>query len=375
MLKIQQYLREGGTLAKLTEDYAISVKRHAKYNNLCHFSYHQFLSPMGELLVQQCRGLILDESNNWEIVGHPFPKFFNYLEPNAATIDWSTARVQEKCDGSMIAAFCYKDEWLVSTTGTADASGPVNDLGYTFEQLFWDSHENLFGSRQIINGHKDHTYVFELMTPHNRVIVPHKEPKIVLITLRRNADGFEYVDYMNYVYPRPKTFPLGNINLILDSLKDINPLEQEGYVVVDGKSQRIKVKHPQYVAMSHIKSGMSLKNLVAICLKGEFDEILTAFPEWKPAMDHVTEALNDWTQAIVAKYEELKGIESQKDFALEAVKTNFSNYLFLMRKGKDLRVLITETQPEKLVDSLKLDKDVLKKLVFKNEEANEPGNL
>jgi tRNA splicing ligase len=59
-------------------------------------------------VVQECRGLILDESANWRIVAFPYTKFFNYGEEHAASIDWSTACVQEKLDGSLM--YCTSTE-------------------------------------------------------------------------------------------------------------------------------------------------------------------------------------------------------------------------------------------------------------------------
>ncbi len=57
---------------------------------------------MGEKIVQQCRGIILDEANNWQIVSYPYDKFFNYEESYAPQLDWSTAKIFEKLDGSLM---------------------------------------------------------------------------------------------------------------------------------------------------------------------------------------------------------------------------------------------------------------------------------
>ena len=43
-------------------------------------------------------------------------------ESSADAIDWSTARVMEKLDGSLATLYWYKGEWHVSSSGVPDAS-------------------------------------------------------------------------------------------------------------------------------------------------------------------------------------------------------------------------------------------------------------
>ncbi len=66
MLKIQEYLRSGKTLAELKEEFGIKHNRHGEHPNLVGLKYSQIDSPMGEQIVQECRGLILDEEDNYE---------------------------------------------------------------------------------------------------------------------------------------------------------------------------------------------------------------------------------------------------------------------------------------------------------------------
>lgn len=55
---------------------------------------------MGSPIVQECRGLILDEDDNWAVVSYPFDKFFNFNESKAAHLDWASGvDVFEKVDG------------------------------------------------------------------------------------------------------------------------------------------------------------------------------------------------------------------------------------------------------------------------------------
>src|SRR5438045_764436 len=117
---VQNFLRSN-SLAELEQRYAVAHKRHLRYPHLVLLKYSQIDSPMGERIVQECRGCILDESKNWECVSRGFDKFFNYGEVHAAAIDWGTAVVQEKVDGSLIMLYWYDEAWQVATSGTPDA--------------------------------------------------------------------------------------------------------------------------------------------------------------------------------------------------------------------------------------------------------------
>lgn len=80
--------------------YFIQIKWGEKlFEGLVLLKYNQIDSDLSINMVQECRGLILDSKDDWRVVRMSFEKFFNWGEKNAAGIDWSTARVQQKVDG------------------------------------------------------------------------------------------------------------------------------------------------------------------------------------------------------------------------------------------------------------------------------------
>ena len=349
---VQEYLQNGGTLQHLQDKFAIVVRRHTKYNNLVLLKYDQIDSPMAEPLVRLCRGLILDEADGWRVICRPFDKFFNWGEGHAAEIDWSSAKVQEKLDGSLCSLYWYEGQWHVSTSGSPDASGKVHSTDLTFKDLFW----NTFRAQGLqLPSHKnvDFNFMFELMTPYNRVVIPHKDCKITLIGIRNRFDGKEYhVGPFNGTnYPFVRTFPLDTVENICKSFDKIDPMSQEGYVVVDKNFHRVKIKHPGYVAIHHIKEGFSRRRILELIRSNEGSEFLTYFPEWQCEYDTIKSAYDTLVSELEADY---SGILSQvqpvpvgvsltpertkaqyrKDFAQLAMKTRCSSTMFKLLDNK-----------------------------------------
>ena len=83
--------------------YFIKVKEDGNYILL---QYSQLDSDFSNEMVQQARGIVLrldtNSKSEWVCVCRPFNKFHNIQEDLAAPIDWATASVQEKIDGSLM---------------------------------------------------------------------------------------------------------------------------------------------------------------------------------------------------------------------------------------------------------------------------------
>ena len=263
MLEIQKYL-QNKTLVDLENELGIKHNRHSKYPNLVLLSYDQIKSPTYHPIVKECRGIILDEDDCWKVVNYPFNRFYNYGQ-NEAEIDWSTAVVQEKLDGSLCSLFYYRSEWLVATSGKADASGIVNGFNFTFADLFWKVFKQL---DYILPIYGYSTYIFELCTSYNKVVVEYKEPRLVLLGYRNLFSGYEatYIDLQkiakDYNFEIVKQYELNNLEDILDYLKTTKGNELEGFVVVDNNFNRIKIKSEEYVSLHHIRDNINLDKIM-----------------------------------------------------------------------------------------------------------------
>lgn len=372
MLEVQTTLLAGTPLDQLTKQFGIAVRRHPKYNNLVLLKYDQIESPMGIRLVQECRGLILDEAEDWRVISRPFDKFFNYGEGHASPIDWSTAHVQEKLDGSLTTIYWYDKTWHVATSGSPDGGGQVHGLDFNFAQLFWKTFKDM-GLKVPPHGCVDINFMFELMTPFNRIVVPHAKSHMKLIGVRDRFSGQEFSVYDQRFaalgYPTVRSFPLTSFDAIMASFPDIPGIVQEGYVVVDGNFKRNKIKNPQYVAIHHMRGedGPTPKRMLQVARTGEGSEVLTHFPEWKPLYDDVKTKFDALLAELEAGYVDscqktdaiqppLSKAQTQKEFASHATKTRLADALFRMRAGKEtsIKQYLAEMDLTKLSSILKL---------------------
>jgi hypothetical protein len=341
-LNVQKCLRSGKKPEDLKTTLRIDFKQHPKYPELYSLKYDQIESPMGDPVVQECRGLILNKEDNWNVVAFPFAKFFNSLEPHAAKIDWSTAEIQEKLDGSCLYLWYYKGEWQVSTTGSPAAEGQVNDFGMTFAELFWKTFKDQGLKTKFYDDNHDYTFMFELCTPYNRVVVEHKGCMLHPLGLRHNKTFREYKGNIpgeeSAAFPFPKTYPLNSLEACLEAAKHLNPLQNEGYVVCDASFNRIKIKSPAYVALHHAKDTLSKKHMALIIRTGEYSEFslaLDSFPELRKVFYELFETYNQVIFNASMAYESIKSIEPQKEFAEKACVYPYSDVLFSMRKRKE----------------------------------------
>lgn len=334
MLLVIDYLKQNG-LEALMSTYHISAKRHGTYPNLVLLKYDQIDSPMGEKIVQECRGLILDETNNWIPVCFPYSKFFNVEEGHAAQIDWNSAKVLEKLDGSIISLYFYNGKWHVSTSGTPDANAPVNKENLLFVDLFWSVWKELEYSMPI---NSNVCYMFELMTKENRIVVPHAKNRLVLHGARDMQTLKELKPQFiaaNHGWECVKAFPLRTLEDVLVASKLLNPMECEGYVVCDTNFNRVKIKSPQYVALHHIKSNLSNRRMLEIILANEGAEFLSYFPELRPLYDGIKSKYDTLHAEIEATYNKFAHIENQKEFALQVKDLPYSFVCFSLRSKKD----------------------------------------
>jgi hypothetical protein len=350
MLKLQKFLKHH-SIDELINKYSIIVKIHEEYPNLFQFKYNQIKSPLSKKIVQECRGIILDRQQDWKVICMTYSKFFNYGEPNASFIIWKKAKCIEKIDGSLIQLYYYRNKWHVATSGTPNGNANIELGNTTFKYLFWKVWNELNYSLPL---NTNLCYAFELTTPYNKIVVQHKTNDIKLHGVRdiNTLKELEYKDIAiknNWDYAQE--YPMTDIKSIIKISEKLNPMEAEGYVIVDNKFHRVKVKSPQYVALHHIKSQFSYKRLIEVIMSNESNEFLTYFPEYTELYEKTKYKLMKLIEKIEFIYNKIKHITDQKQFALKAVNYKNNFILFCVYKKRCIGVQFKERN--KKIDNIK----------------------
>lgn len=220
-------------------------------------------------IVKEARGIIL-RKDTLDVVCWPFNKFGKYYEDYADDIDWSSAMVQEKIDGSIIQLWYDHiiNSWRFSSNSEIDARNAHYDYysDNTIYNLITNTN-NYLDLQKIINDNKlnkDYTYIFELVSD-NRIIIKYNNNKLYHIGTRNNITGKEY--NINIGIDKPKLYNIHSLNdciALFDKVdKDSNGVTtnctMEGFVVVDANFHRIKIKNPIYSILHNIKNSNDCK--------------------------------------------------------------------------------------------------------------------
>ena len=305
--------------------------------------YNMLTSDMSIPLVQQCRGVILasDEQGKWQYVCRPFDKFFNHGETDKeADIDWTTARVTEKVDGSLCKIFYHDNQWRLATNGTIDAlKAQVADTSMTFGSIFNRAIGMPFDQMaEQYHFDKSKTYMFELTSPDTKLVIDYPDA-VWYLAARDTQTGKE--DFSLPALPPsihfPKQYPLRTLNDVVAAVSKMDKTE-EGVVVNDASGNRIKVKSAEYLIAAKLLNNkmVSNRNLLMYFLNGQLDDFLAYCPNYKQRADAIVQAY----QAKAKEYmDEWMKYKDQPDMPrpefVQLVKDSpAKDFIFSMKDGK-----------------------------------------
>lgn len=334
-LNIQKLLRNDPAALEQIQNMGIQVNTHPRFPNLQQFVYSMIDSYefKSHPIVCESRGLLLNSADNWSRVAHPFNRFFNLGEPGAAEIDWSTARVQEKLDGSLIVMYYWAGAWHVNTRKTPGAGSPVGDWGISFADLFWRCWDQQYGDAGFDHLVPGFTYCWELTSPLNRVVTHNLDERITLLAVR-DAQGQEQdVQQYQNAFDVVRHYEFGSAEAAAQAAELLDPLNQEGFVVVDAEFRRIKIKSSHYVAIHHTVTSLNTRSIVELICNGEADEVLVHFPEiqreYQRIADHISSEINTidrwfeflqpWAQQVIRNGDRTAESISRKPFSAAVV--------------------------------------------------------
>lgn len=366
MLHTQKFLiaaKEAGKdpFVELTNELGIKCRHYPE--GLTLLDYDQIDSPSGHPIVLECRSMIIN-THTFDVIARKFDRFHNAGEQPELTKDFDVSRstVFLKEDGSIIGIYRnpYTSKWEISTRGMAKAEGEhytgksfremvINALGVKDEEDFQQTMEFVCKDWGQIY------FTFEWVSPENKIVTPYEKSELVLLGV--GIDGFDCTSEINgleYWVEQFECVPCSmNVRMprMFETVSDLNEALQkaneltgmlEGFVLYDPViNKRIKVKSSTYVSAHRLRGNdpiPSRKNMLELVLTGEVDEFLTYFSEWEELVRSLQAEVETFLSETEIVYNNAKGIESQKDFALAVKDSKGAVYMFTARKlNQDIR--------------------------------------
>ena len=308
----------------------MKIKESAAHPSLFLVMYDMMKTDWSTPFAHQCRGTILEKDTN-RVVCLPLTKFWNHGESRAHKIDWSTATVQEKYDGSLIKIYHYRGNWIVATNGTIDSreasvgssksTGSSSNCGSensdckrSFFDIFLECYHNTLRENMMQKGKElcslesnfpfgdlnpNYVYLLEAMHPKSRIVVHHDSPQLRHLATRDMRTLREVKNVTIHGVPPARTFPCTSLVEVLDLTKAFpDPSQFEGFVVVDAEFNRVKIKTLPYVSAHHCFSKLIEPDafLMLCLLQGEASEILAYMKEYNERLSVLKSA---WAALVV----------------------------------------------------------------------------
>lgn len=349
MLHVAEYLLTH-TFAELETDHGICSRMSRTFDKVT-LNYDTILASPGDVYANQCRGLVIrpvlpfSGEDGWKdrvvgpinILARPMDRFFNHGDSNAAQVNWDDPelRVFEKLDGTMIVTYWdpMRQRWFTGTRSVPEADLPIRpddiNIGMmTFSDLFMlglrnafhrpDLTRELFGDE--LGWDRTITYVFELTSPINRVVVRYDVTIVTLVAARTTITGKEWpVDSLGM--PFPSFYDLRDPAALEAFINTNDPSKFEGCVVVDSEFRRQKMKSMAWVLSSRAKDLVSVSRRAALgaAIDGTLDDVIPLVEESiAKDLTDLCDRARSYLLNVDAQYQALKTLSKgdRKEFAL-----------------------------------------------------------
>lgn len=244
---------------------------------------------------------------------------------------------------SLIKVVKLGEDYLISTNGCIDAFKAMmpDDVLCPYKS-YGELFMKAMGDRLSLLS-EGYTYMFELTSPYNRVVVPYDELEIALIGIRDNKSLQEELicdSKLKDSFLLPKRYMFNTLEECIKSAHSL-PYSEEGYVVVDKHFNRVKIKSLEYVNVHHLRGegAMTEKRILDIIRQNEIAEYLIYFPEYKELFDEYKRKVDDLYKAYHLMWLSFSQLEfnSRKEIALflqDAKDVYDMGFIFKMLDGK-----------------------------------------
>ena len=332
-------------LDNLKAEFGIKHSNNPNYPYLFVLNYSQIDSPKLHDYTKECRSLVVEYSTleeRFRVVSRSFDRFFNLHETDK-TCDIPSCVAYEKIDGSLVSVFYYKGEWLYRTKSMIMPELEINDTGLLWKELIESTIP--LNSLTLLPAN---TYIFEVVSPENRVVTKYEERGAYLLGIRENRSG-DYIEVSESTrdilkgcgVQLPKRFKFSSEKDIEEFVNGLPDL-QEGVVIYEDNVPILKVKSGAYLVAHRLRGEtvINSKRIMDLIFMNEQDEFLAIFPEYTEKFEKYEINLINLLDDCLGLWEDYGDIENQKDFALKVKDFPVCGILFNKRKFGDKKSIL-----------------------------------
>jgi hypothetical protein len=262
------------------------------------------------------RSLIVD--NNGHIVCYSPPKSLEYEYFNKDIVN---CYIEEFVEGTMVNIFFNTiiDDWDLTTRTTLGAKSKFNmESNKTFRYMFLSAmnHMNI----EFTDFDKNFCYSFVLQHPENKLVIPIKNPKIILVDIFK-CNKFQvfpisrkmfhtqihlFIKNKNIIKPIVFTeYQMdSSLTVVLQKMIQNKDYTIMGYYVHNNNFERTKIRNPNYEHVRHLKGNSPKIQYQYYNLRqlNKVKDYLKYFPEMKKDFALLRNDLHKYTTNLYRNY-------------------------------------------------------------------------
>jgi 8-oxo-dGTP pyrophosphatase MutT (NUDIX family) len=304
----------------LESDLDVNIKIEGNLYNLVYREaldlWTNTIIPYKIQFMNENRGTIYEyKDNKFTCVCLPLEKFWQHEHPLRAhskfdhkTICWV------KHDGYIMKLFWYNNKWNVATNSESDAvNATLRNTNKNARTIFDECAAAVGLDWSVLD--KNYCYVFEMVHPECRLVVPYEKPCLYHLTSRDMRTLRENLD-IDIKVPKPEILNISSEDECLGYIADLHFTKGEGIVVCDtgeyynGRSySRVKYKSPSYnrehkllETTPETKERIITEHIVDYWLTGQYELVEKYHPELKEYLRKFTKKLEDCYDEVITYY-------------------------------------------------------------------------
>ena len=344
------------------------VHEHSLNGEIVHLIQPQHIGTQWRQDNKHMRSVVVNYEG--EVISASLPKFTNWGEnPEHFPVPTSlnNATVVEKLDGSTLIVSKYKNQYILRTRGTVDASKLANgfELELFKSTILSKLHDN--------NDTWNYSIIWEWLSPINKIVLSYgDEPMWKLIGFIDHSDYSlatqDMLDLMakKYDFLRPEIYTFTDIS---DMLQIVDKWQnREGVCLYSKNDQAIhKIKASKYLLLHHLKSELSnTEKVLDVWLEQGMPDYNTFYNYIFTTFDfELAEQVKGMISRIVDGKKEVNKI-------VDGMNSFVNNRLRSLPTRKEQAQLVISSYGEtnrasflfKLLDGKSLGKEEYKKLMF-----------